>query len=404
MDELDLPKYPPGSPEEERSRDIYFSVWLADGQRLKSSPNADALVPPNLPPGRKLSFMGRRGYREVAMVGPGNTRIVVGKPLARELARLRNLIWRLAAAGIAVLTIGVVGGWIVSARIFRPIEAIAGTAASISATNMAKRIELAGLDEELVGLAKTMNAMFDRLQVAFEKLTRFTADASHELRTPLTILRTHAELALSRPRGVDEYQQTLTTSLQVYERLTTLVESLLTLARADQGQLELRRETVDLRRIAEQCVEWLQPLAAQRNIALTVEGEPALMRGDSTRLGQVVTNLVSNAIRYNRDGGNVTVRVSLPLDVVDKWALLEVRDTGIGIPAESQSHIFERFYRVDQARARNSGGNGLGLAISKCIVEAHGGQIGFDSQPDGGSRFWIRIPVDARGATATQDT
>ncbi|HEX5269579.1 MAG TPA: ATP-binding protein [Gemmataceae bacterium] len=368
-----------------------FAVWRADGSVLKASvppgePIPDEPAPGSVPAQVRLSRRGE--VAEAAMLGPGRTRIVVWASLGPELAALDRFAWQLAAAGAAVLAVGLAGGWLVSARILRPVAAISDTASAISATNLSQRIDVAGVDLELADLARVLNEAFDRLEAAFERQTRFTADASHELRTPLAILRTHAELALARPRPAEEYRETIETCLRAAVRMSTLVEGLLTLARADAGKLELLRQPVDLRQVVEEGLVLFRPLAEGRDVRLSSALEPAEVVGDGVRLAQVLTNLLSNALQYNRTGGEV--RVGLTTEPAE--AVLAVTDTGCGIPEEDRPYLFERFYRVDKARARASGGNGLGLAICKSIVEAHGGTIGFTTEAGRGSTFTVRLP------------
>jgi signal transduction histidine kinase len=178
--------------------------------------------------------------------------------------------------------------------------------------------------------------------------------------------------------------------------MTALVDGLLTLARADAGKLDLRREPVDLTEVIAESVDLFRPLAEARGVSLAANLAPAAVRGDPTRLAQVVTNLLSNAVQYNRPGGAVRVQ----LHATDAEVVLTVVDTGCGIPAQDCPHVFERFYRVDKARSRASGGSGLGLAICKSIVEGHGGTIGFETEPERGSTFWVRLPEQTqRGET-----
>jgi heavy metal sensor kinase len=385
MADLDLP------PE---ARSVSFAVWRANGSLLKTSVPPDE-PPPSEPPADSVSpqvrLSRRGGDREATMLGPGRTRIVVWAPIGAELAELDRFAWQLIAAGTAVLAVGLAGGWLVSARILRPVAAIAATASAISATNLSKRIDAGGVDRELADLARVLNDTFDRLEAAFERQARFTADASHELRTPLAILRTHAELALARPRTAEEYRETIESCHRAAVRMSALVEGLLTLARADAGKLELLRQPVDLRQLVEESVALFQPLAEERDVRLAAALKPAGVIGDGIRLAQVVTNLLSNALQYNRAGGEV--HVALAAEAGE--AVLTVTDTGCGIPEEDRPHLFERFYRVDKARSRASGGNGLGLAICKSIVEAHGGAIEFTTETGQGSTFTVRLPCQA---------
>jgi heavy metal sensor kinase len=368
---------------------VYFAIWRADGSVLKAiGLTKDTPAPTSeLKQPAQVQMSTRGNQREGQILGPRNTRILVGKFTARVQAELSAFAWQLTCLGVGVLAVGLAGGWFISARILKPLAAISATASAISAANLSGRIETAAVDRELKDLADVLNAMFDRLEAAFLRQAQFTADASHELRTPLAILRTHAELALSRARTPEEYQETLATCLRASQRMGALVDGLLTLARADAGSLELKREPVDLRKLVEENIDLIRPLAEKRHIAVKTELASVQVVGDSLRLGQVATNLLSNAIQYNRPGGQVHVS----LQVADDSAVLSVADTGCGIPEEDAPHIFARFYRVDKARTRVTGGNGLGLAICKSIVEAHGGTIGFETKVNQGTRFWVRL-------------
>jgi heavy metal sensor kinase len=399
--ELTLPQGPP-APEGRAPADAYFAVWRADGSLLKASPApADVGLrdPSDLPLARRPRLVPRGEYREAVMLGPGRTRILVGRSVAREWAEVRAFAWQLAGAGAAVLAVGLAGGWVVSARVLRPVAVISATASSISAANLSGRIDAAAVDRELAGLAGVLNAMFGRLEAAFERQARFTADASHELRTPLAVIRSHAELALARPRSEAEYREALTACLRAAGRMAGLVDGLLTLARADAGKLDLTRAPVDLARLAEDTVDLLRPLAEAKGVSLSTDPAPATVTGDAGRLEQVVTNLVSNAVQYNRPGGAVLVR----LRAAGGWAELAVEDTGPGIPEADRPYLFERFYRVDKARSRSAGGHGLGLAICKSVAEAHGGTVGFESECGRGSTFYVRLPcAGATGPAGSQ--
>ena len=240
-----------------------------------------------------------------------------------------------------------------------------------------------------------LNNMLDRLEDAFEQQKRFTADASHELRTPLAVICSQTELALARERSTGEYRQALSTCASAAQRMRSLVNGLLTLARADAGMLQLDPAPFDLRICVEECARMVQPLAEERGITidldLTDDLDDIEWTGDVQRIAQVVTNLLSNAIRYNRDSGKV--RVSLRQE--DGEIVLTVSDTGIGIPHDDLSSIFKRFYRVDKARSREVGGTGLGLAISQSLVAAHGGIIECQSELGRGSTFTVRLPAPA---------
>jgi two-component system, OmpR family, sensor kinase len=385
--ELTLPGRPAGA----SPGATYFAIWRSDGTLIKYLNLPDGTTPPTFaghsPPA--TVHLGWRGdLREATVQAPGATRLLVGRSVATERAELMRFAWQLAGAGAAVLGIGLVGGWLASARILRPISAISATASAISATNLSERIDAAKVDRELEDLARVLNGTFDRLEAAFDRQARFTADASHELRTPLTVLRSQAQLALSRPRSADDYRKTIEECLSATERMTSLVEGLLTLARADAGKLDMRRQPVDLKRVTADAVSQLRPLADGLGITVAASLAQVMVNGDPERLGQVITNLVANAIRYHRPGGQVRVRLA----ATDSDVVLTVEDTGLGIPEADQPQIFERFYRVSKDRSRLSGGSGLGLAISKSIVEGHGGTISFTSVLDKGTTFEVRLP------------
>jgi heavy metal sensor kinase len=314
----------------------------------------------------------------------------VGKSVGRELAELNRLAWRLAGGGCLALAVGVAGGWWVSGRVLRPVAAIAATASSITAADMSQRIDTSTIDQELVELGEVLNQTFGRLEAAFDRQVRFTADASHELRTPLAVLYSHAELALSRPRSVEEYRDALKRSLHAATRMRALVDGLLTLARADAGKLDLSRKPVDLGRLAEEVVDQYGPQAERAKVQLSAEvpDRPVLVSGDAPLLSRVAENLVANALRHVPPGGRVTVATAAK----GERAILTVSDTGSGIRAEDRPRIFERFYRADKARSRASGGSGLGLAICKSLVEAHGGTIRFTSNPAVETTFVVELP------------
>ncbi len=372
----------------------YFVVRGPEGRPFRAEPPGivgEIPVDPVVGRQHELHARNRGMLRELTLRGPGRTSILVGRPIHRELAGLRRTAWRLGLTGLAVFTLGLVGGWWLSARAVRPIAAMSATVAGIEAGSLSRRLELEGLDTELGGLGVLVNGMLDRLEASFVQQVRFTADASHELRTPLAVILSQVELALSRPREAPAYREALEACGRAAHRMKSLVEDLLTLARADSGKLELRREPCDLAAIAGSAVALLEPLARDRGIRIELRARPAPLAGDPERLGQVLSNLIGNAIHYNRDGGDVRVTVSRD----EAAAIVEVEDTGFGIPEGDLARIFDRFYRVDAARSRARGGSGLGLAICRSIVEAHGGTIGVASTIGRGSRFTLMIPRQA---------
>jgi heavy metal sensor kinase len=371
----------------------YAVLWLHDGTRY-SSVQAPADVPPPKPlkkenPDRPR-FRRRGDLREVILPRHNGGYLVVGRSVAIEEEQAAHLVWLLTGTGFGVLLIGLAGGWILVERALRPIAVMSSTAQAISARNLSQRIDVAGTESELGPLARILNNMLDRLEDAFEQQKRFTADASHELRTPLAVICSQAELALSRERSAPEYRQALATCAGAAQRMRALVNGLLTLARADAGMLQLEREPFDLKACIEECTRLIQPLAEERGITVKLDLEPIEWTGDMQRIAQVVTNLLSNAVRYNRDEGKVQVG----LWEADGEVILTVTDTGIGIPADDLGSVFKRFYRVDKARSRDLGGTGLGLAICQSFVAAHGGTIDCAGELGRGSTFTVRLPAD----------
>ncbi len=361
----------------------YFIVWDAQGKIVARSPKAPELARPAKPKGSK-----RSSRYEVFKHGPFDSLILVGQRLHEQRERLQELLGAVAGAGGGVMLLGLLGGWFLAGRALKPIRKMTAAAAAISASTLSQRIDVGRTESELGQLAKTLNGAFDRLEQAFERQTRFTADASHELRTPLAIVMSQAELALKKERSPQEYRESLEIALKASQRMKAVVEGLLTLARADAKDLPLRKERVELATIVEETASLLGPMALERKVVLTASVEPVAVTGDPDRLREVVTNLISNAIRYNVEGGKVDVTLAARPDEV----MLTVSDTGIGIPEKDQPHLFERFFRVDKARSREVGGSGLGLSIAKWVVEALGGHISFTSRENEGSTFSVRLP------------
>jgi two-component system OmpR family sensor kinase len=384
------------------SQQPYFIVWGSDGTVIRQSTgspstavplvaNVSTIVSPAGP-----QFRQRDDVREIVLPGPAGSTILVGRSIEREEAALTQLRWSLAGAGGLVMAIGLLGGFALSHRVLRPIRHISETARAISASDLSLRIDGSDVKSELGSLAHTLNDTFDRLESAFHRQTQFTADASHELRTPLAIIHSGSELALSRQRSPQEYRQTLESNLRASKRMSALVDSLLLLARADADALALEYCRFDLVQGAEDCIALLAPMAKERKITVQAEGTALEIEADRNRILRLMTNLIGNAIKYNRDGGSVKVAIVREGD----WAAVKVTDTGAGIAPADQPRIFERFFRADQSRSTRTGGCGLGLAICKSIASAHGGDISFTSAVGVGSTFIARVPIcrpDANG-------
>jgi len=393
---------------------FYFILWQKDQSMLACSSNAPPLVPCPPRPANARPTMEREGpgmdppkgfgfsleqdsvarmrgeYRELYVFGPLGECILAGRSILPELAATHRLVLWLSAAGASVLLLGLAGGWWVASRAIRPIDDISATALKITAGDLSQRINAADAESELGRLAEVLNSTFARLEAAFAEQKRFTADASHELRTPLAVIITEAQTTLARERPASEYRETLEGCLEAAQQMRRLIASLLELARFDAGQEPITRNPFDLSHVAQQAVELVRPLAKQRGVKIECDLPSVTCAGDAERISQVATNLITNAVQFNRADG--TVRVSSGRR--DRHALLEITDTGVGIAPEDLPHIFERFYRADKARSSGLGRTGLGLSICKAIVEAHSGTIEVRSTPGTGSTFTLKLPAD----------
>jgi heavy metal sensor kinase len=310
--------------------------------------------------------------------------------VAHDLHELDEVMGRLLLVMTALLPLGLigagVGGYALANRALAPVDQITRTAGAISERDLSRRL-VVGTPDELGRLAKTFNALLDRLQQAFERQRRFTADASHELRTPLSIIQALASQKLMRRRPPEEYEQTLRQIDEAAVHMATLVTHLLTLARADVGHVSLEREPLDLTELLEHVTAQVGE-ASGRAIPVRAPG-PVRVVGDPMRLTELFLHLLENAVKYTPAAGSIEVHVSCHGGV----AAVAVRDTGLGIPPEHLPHIFERFYRVDKARTRAEGGTGLGLAIGRWIAEAHGGSIRAESEPGRGTTITVTLPA-----------
>lgn len=378
----------------------FYVVWRRDGSLLVASDKeTEARFADYDPPQFQdhVTFEHHRGEAFALLTGPLETRIMVGKPVHHEFSQLHHFARDLALVGAGVLLVALGGGWFVSSRMMLPIAAISATAAKLSATNLSERIDTTNLETELRPLASILNSSLERLQQSFVQLTQFTADASHELRTPLAVLQSQLELSASRPRSAEEYQQTLATCLRATERMRSLVDGLLMLARADVGRLDLTKQAVDLKQIADDACEQIKPLADQAGVAVVRDysADPVRVLGDSTLLTRVAVNLLANAVQHSQRGASVEIGIHTKQDkeTGQTVAVMIVADHGTGIPLEKQARVFERFFRADPSRNRASGGNGLGLSICRSLVEVHQGTITFRSNPGVQTEFEVRLPT-----------
>lgn len=301
------------------------------------------------------------------------------------LGLLRLLLWSLVPVVVAIACIG--GFWM-SRRALKPVQDVTAAALMISIENLSGRLPVPETGDEIASLAEVLNSMLGRLESAVKTLSQFAADASHELRTPLAVIRTTAELALRRGRSAESYQESLQSVVAEAERMTHLVEDLLTLARSDTAVAAMPRQPVDLREILRAVYDEMDGLADQRQIQikLTLGNRPAIVAGNRPALHRLFVVLLDNALKYSHRGGSVLV----DLESTPQGFGVTFRDFGTGIREADLPHIFERFYRADSAR--DGGGHGLGLPLAEAIARSHGASIQVRSTVGEGSSFRVNFP------------
>ena len=313
--------------------------------------------------------------------------VAVGAPLGEVTEQWRTL-FRACLIGIPLALVFAAGGGLWLGRHgLRPLTSMGTEAQAITATTLDTRLTVPAA-AELEQLARSFNIVLDRLGSALSTQRRFMADASHELRTPISILRTAADVTLSRPvRDEEEYREALSAVSQQASRLTRLVDDMLVLARADGGGYPVVVAPVNLTTLVSECVRELRPPADDNGITVRTSLEAVTLQGDDTLLRRMFSNLFGNALKYTPRGGSIDVS----LTKADGEVVLRVADTGPGIPAEDRERVFERFVRLDPARG--AGGAGLGLAIARWVAEAHSGRLQVVSGGSGGSVFAVSFPA-----------
>ena len=311
--------------------------------------------------------------------------------LLDPVERMLNHLFLQLALGlplaVGIITVG--GYWLVH-RALRPVERITHAAERITQLNLSDRLPVTNSGDELERLSVALNRMIARLDDAFQNSKRFAADASHDLRTPLTILRGELENLVDDPQQNQELRGRLAGLLEEAIHLSKIVEQLFTLTQLDNGESRREWTPLDLAELARITTEQMSLLAEDKSIALTcMADQPVRVQGDRSRIKQVMVNLLDNAIKYTPAGGQVELRVR----GAGSQAVLEVEDTGVGIPPDALPHIFERFYRVDKTRSDEAESAGLGLAIVKSICTAHGAEVTGSSKPNAGSCFTVKFPL-----------
>lgn len=330
-----------------------------------------------------------RVLASVVKVGDKEYRIQVAtnvNPLYAVLETFRNWAWTMLPL---IVCLAGLGGYLLTGRAMKPVHDLVHSTRDISERSLSRRIAVPAAQDELRQLAETINAMLARLESAFTRITRFTADASHELRTPITVIRTTAEVILERERSHAEINEMVGLILRESESTSTLIEQLLTLARADAETEQLQTEQLDLRSVIEELDAGSGTLAETRGVHWTIEipEQPVAVLGDRANLRRLFLILIENACRYTETGGSVWLRLSVQED----QAVIEVNDTGIGIPPAELTRVFDRFYRGSNARFFDAEGTGLGLPIARWIATAHGGTLTANSKLGSGTCMSVRL-------------
>jgi two-component system heavy metal sensor histidine kinase CusS len=337
-------------------------------------------------------MLSRTKWVETASKPKRRVRIEIGLDCSYEervMAGYRNQIY--FALPLAFLICGFFG-WHLARRGIQPIFEIAASTGRISATNLHERIGIKALPVELESLAENFNAMLDRLEGSFRRLSQFSADIAHELRTPLNNARGELEVTLSQPRSVRAYQEALSSSLEECDKISRIIDSLIFMARAEDPAIELKKEKVNLSRELQRVLDFYEASASEAGIRMTLQVLDFIaIEVDKIMLQRAVGNLISNAVKHTGPDGSIFVRAQQ----VDEEIVISVRDTGCGIAQEHLPFVFDRFFRADKSRSKHSGGHGLGLAIVQSIANIHRGKVQIESHLGSGTVVEIILPMAA---------
>jgi len=376
-----------------------YDVWSSDDRLLYRS-GADFALPPA--PARPSSPSLR--YESVDAAGHAvrvltRTATVGGHPVALRVFRSEDRLRVQLGEVLSVLVLGFplvivvagVAGYVLARRALAPIDHLSSEARRITAERLHQRLSVPNQRDEIGRLAAVINDAFARLDASFGQLRRFTADASHELRTPLAVIRSIGEAGLGETRTPAEYKQAMGSMLEEVDRLTGLVDTLLRLSYGDAGTVRLAREAVNLGQLTREVAASLSVLAEERNQRFELAAPDVVIDADRLVLREAMMNVLDNAIRYSPPSSTIVIHVGAETG----QAAVTVTDEGPGIAPEYRDRIFDRFFRLDEARSRDSGGTGLGLAIAKWAVEIHGGRLSVAAGVHGGSVFRIAVPMHA---------
>ena len=327
----------------------------------------------------------------------GNLLLSVGRSLEAN-ERIVTQFTRNYVGGVPLLILAVVGmGWFMAGRALGPLNTVSQAARSVTGSNLSLRLDRRGANDELDLLIDAFNAMVDRLESSFRQIRQFSVDASHELRTPLTAVRGQLEVALFTAKTPEQYRESITTAIEDVDQLSQVVKALLHLSQAESGQVTLARVPVELGQLVEKVIEQFQLPAEAEGIRLECRVDPGVVIGDRTQLQRMISNLLSNALKFTPTGGSVQVQVVAGEGSVK----LVVADTGCGIAPEDMPHIFERFYRVPDAGRAPERGLGLGLSFVDWIARSHRANVEVESRVKEGTRFVVTFRAEAPEDAAT---
>jgi heavy metal sensor kinase len=386
------------------ANDRFIRITRADGEvvYVSSAPTGGVFDPSQVPAlGASQANDSRRkvhsgsGTLLIAShdaAGSDGTRYRVEVGVAGRSAQetLEHVLIMLAVGLPIAVSVAVAGGFVLVRRALEPVARIAAKAEAITQHNLSERLPVVESGDEIERLSVSLNHMISRLEDAIHGSKQFVADASHELRTPLTVMRGELESLAQDGELRRATRESLGSVLEEVERLQEIVDSLFALSRMDAGEAPAEWVRFDLAELAATTAEQMSLLATDKNVSVACDSSPGVtVEGDRARLKQVIVNLLDNAIKYTPSGGGVRLSVRRE----GGYAVLEVADDGIGIPAEALPHVFKRFFRVDGSRSREQGGAGLGLAIVKSICSAHGAEVEVRSSPGRGSTFRVRQPL-----------
>lgn len=389
-------------PDEHGDEVRLYELWSPAGEKLQRL-GSDITLPPFAVAAIDSTYHyetvrvdGRRWRTVASLVMAGSQSVVlrVGRSEEPLQGELREILTVLVLGLPLVVALAGFGGYLLARRALAPIDHLASDARRITAERLHDRLTTANPNDEIGRLTGVINDTFARLEASFDQLRRFTADASHELRTPLAVVRGIGEAAVAERRSPAEYEESIGSILEEIDRMSRLVDTLLRLSHGDAGAIRLSREPVELGQLARDVAASLGILAEERKQSIAFDiTEDVIASVDRLILREALVNILDNAIKYSPAGATIAIRVVRD----DAQALMAIADEGPGIPPPHRQRIFDRFFRIDEARARDHGGAGLGLAIAKWAVEMHGGEITVDERATGGSEFRIVLPITSVG-------